>query len=77
MTDSVVVDFQHEPEFSKKENGELPRIELIREQVAGFVDGYTTAKGQGPTATAHRAADLRPQALRAPDLGPNAEAASG
>ncbi|WP_414553389.1 hypothetical protein [Stenotrophomonas forensis] len=59
MTDSVVVDFQHEPEFSKKENGELPRIELIREQVAGFVDGYTTAKGQRPPRIVLQISDLK------------------
>ncbi|MBH1600350.1 hypothetical protein I5U56_06560 [Stenotrophomonas maltophilia] len=59
MTDSVVVDFQHEPEFAKKENGELPRIEQIREQVAGFVDGYTTAKGQRPSRIVLQISDLK------------------
>lgn len=59
MTDSVVVDFQHEAEFAKKENGELPRVELIREQVAGFVEGYTTAKGQRPPRIAVQASDLK------------------
>ena len=59
MTDSVVVDFQHEPEFAKKENGELPRIEQIREQVAGFVEGYATAKGQQPPRIVLQASDLK------------------
>ncbi|HFF6216645.1 hypothetical protein [Stenotrophomonas maltophilia] len=59
MTDSVVVDFQHEPEFAKKENGELPRIELIREQVAGFVSGYTTAKGNRPPRIVLQSSDLK------------------
>ncbi|WP_313418336.1 hypothetical protein [Stenotrophomonas sp.] len=59
MTESVVVDFQHEPEFAKKKDGEQPRIELIRDQVAGFVDGYATAKGQQPARILLQATDLQ------------------
>ncbi len=70
MTASVVVDFHHEPEFPKLDNGERPRIELIREQVAGYVEGYTVAKGHKPARIALQASDL----LHCQGAGPNAEA---
>ncbi|HEL3246042.1 TPA: hypothetical protein UM344_001257 [Stenotrophomonas maltophilia] len=58
MTTSVVVDFHHEPEFPKLDNGERPRIELIREQVASYVEGYTVAKGHKPARIVLQAQDL-------------------
>ena len=58
MTTSVVVDFHTEPEFPKLDNGERPRIELIREQVASYVEGYTVAKGHKPARIVLQAQDL-------------------
>ncbi|MBH1556242.1 hypothetical protein I5U12_18880 [Stenotrophomonas maltophilia] len=59
MTDSVVVDFFHEPEFQNKLGGERPRVELIREQLANYVDGYQLAKNSQPPCIVLQASDLK------------------
>ncbi len=59
MTSPVVVDFQSVQSFPAKPGCELPRVELIREQVAVFVEGYATAKGREPDRIVLQASDLK------------------
>lgn len=59
MTNHVVVDFQSVESFPTKFGGELPRVELIREQVQVFVEGYAAAKGREPDRILLQASDLK------------------
>lgn len=59
MTASVVVDFSKESEFPKRMGGELPRVELIREQLATYVEGYQLARKAAPTRIVLQASDFK------------------
>lgn len=56
---TVVVDFSKEPEFPVKPNGDAPKVEQVRGQVATYVDGYGLAKNAPPARIVVNAADLR------------------
>lgn len=58
-TSAVVVDFSQEPEFPKKPCGGAPKGELVREQVASYVDGYRLAKNALPNRIVVNANDLK------------------
>lgn len=59
MTASVVVDFSKEPEFPKTPGGEPSRVELVREQVRAYIEGYTAAKRRHPERIVLAASDYR------------------
>ena len=56
---AVVVDFAKEPEFPAKPNGDAPKVENVRSQVAAYVDGYGLAKNAAPARIVVNAADLK------------------
>lgn len=59
MSDPVVVDFHLESEFPKKPGGERPKVEVVREQVQSFIDGYVAAKRRLPSRIVLAAQDHR------------------
>lgn len=59
MSASFVVDFSREPEFPKKPSGETPRVELVREQLAAYVDGYELAKRSQPPRIVLQTSDFK------------------
>ncbi|MGY8563306.1 hypothetical protein L0938_07800 [Paracidovorax citrulli] len=56
---AVVADFSREPEFPVKPNGDAPKVEHVRAQVAAYVDGYGLAKAALPARIVVNAADLK------------------
>lgn len=70
---TIVVDFAQEPEFPEKPNGDAPKVENVRAQVAAYVDGYGLAKSTLPPS--HRGERCGPEALRPPDPEPHAATA--
>jgi len=59
MTASVVVDFSKEPKFPKKPTGEAPKVELVREQLATYVEGYQLARKTAPARILLQASDFK------------------
>ncbi|CAH0175446.1 hypothetical protein [Stenotrophomonas lactitubi] len=59
MTASVVVDFSKEPEFPKKPTGETPKVELVREQLATYVEGYQLARKTAPARIVLQTSDFK------------------
>ena len=59
MSDPVVVDFAAQPEFPNTPDGERPKVELVRDQVQAFIDGYVTAKRRQPERIVLAASDHR------------------
>lgn len=59
MSASVVVDFASLPKFPNTPDGERPKVELIRDQVQGYIEGYITAKRRPPERVVLVAADYR------------------
>lgn len=58
------MDFYQEPEFPEKPNGDAPKVEQVRAQVAAYVDGYGLAKATLPARIVVNAADLKHCARR-------------
>lgn len=61
---TLVVDFAKEPEFPEKPNGDAPKVEQVRAQVAAYVEGYSLAKCALPARIVVNAGDLKHCARR-------------
>ena len=59
MSASVVVDFAALPEFPNTPDGERPKVELVRDQVQAFIEGYVAAKRRQPERIVLAASDHR------------------